>query len=356
MLTASEHLDSSSVQRWVQERLSRTGLNAELRDALENLAQALNEEPAREYPCFLSVVLRTQGRRQEQLQDALLCLSAQTDQDFEVLLVAHDVSDSDLQDLQSAVGNFPKYFSGKVRVLSVTGGGRSAPLVRAIAEAQGEYLAFYDDDDLLTADWVEAFRRGAELAPGQVIRANAAVQENSVEDWANGAKGQRAIGAASAPYPERFSILAHLERSYTPFMTLAFPVTFFRQWGEEIDEELPVCEDWDLLMRAATLVGITEIPELTAIYRRWNDSENSYNAHDEMVWEKAKTRLLEKLDAAPVLLPSNTSTVTAHFIQSEFQERIERLEAERDALLGSTSWRVSAPLRAITRRLRAPRQ
>lgn len=38
---------------------------------------------------FLSVVTRTQGRRLDTLRDALLCLSAQSDQDFEVVVVGH---------------------------------------------------------------------------------------------------------------------------------------------------------------------------------------------------------------------------------------------------------------------------
>ena len=38
---------------------------------------------------FLSVVMRTQGKRLESFKDALLCLASQTDQDFEVVVVEH---------------------------------------------------------------------------------------------------------------------------------------------------------------------------------------------------------------------------------------------------------------------------
>ena len=40
---------------------------------------------------FLSVVMRTQGKRTNALKEALLCLNAQTDQDFEVIVMASDV-------------------------------------------------------------------------------------------------------------------------------------------------------------------------------------------------------------------------------------------------------------------------
>ena len=38
---------------------------------------------------FLSVIIRTQGKREQGLREALLCLQAQECQDFEILLIAH---------------------------------------------------------------------------------------------------------------------------------------------------------------------------------------------------------------------------------------------------------------------------
>ena len=42
---------------------------------------------------FLSVIIRTQGKRFEALKEALLCLEAQTDDRFEVHLILHKATD-----------------------------------------------------------------------------------------------------------------------------------------------------------------------------------------------------------------------------------------------------------------------
>ena len=38
---------------------------------------------------FLSVVIRTQGKREDGLRESLLCMSAQSNQNFEILLIGH---------------------------------------------------------------------------------------------------------------------------------------------------------------------------------------------------------------------------------------------------------------------------
>lgn len=342
---------ASNVELWARERLAAPGISDSLRSAIARLAEELETERLREHDTFLSVVIRTQAKRWEQLQDALLCLNAQTDQDFELLLMLHEVDAETERRIRELVDLYPSAFASRVRLIAVRGGGRTRPLAASLEHIRGEYVAFYDDDDLLMADWVEAFHQGARRAPGQVIRSNVAVQANRAEEWTDGSRGQRTVGLATAEYLRGFDLLEHLERNHSPFMGLAFPSSFFLQWGERFDEELPVCEDWDVLMRAAKLVGVTSVPELTAIYRQWDDVATSYTRHDEEEWRAAEARIRNRLDASPALL-------SAGFVR----RYLDALAAEREitadlgkqlaGVLDSTMWRATAPVRGLLGRLR----
>lgn len=359
--TVSDTADMASVEHWARTRLEADGLAPQLREVLTGLADVLADQRNMQYECFLTVVIRTQGRREEQLQDALLCLNAQTDQDFNVLFMLHDVDTKKAATVRDMVDAYPTGFSERVRLVPVDGGSRTRPLTESVKHATGEYVVFYDDDDLLLADWVESFRRGAMQGPGKVVRANVAVQINRAELQTDGTMGQRTIGPAHSNYTKTFELVEHIERSYSPFMGIAYPMTFFTQWGERFDELLPVCEDWDLLLRATSLLGVVSVPELTAIYRLWENVETSYAGHSDDVWDEAKKRLQNRLDSSPYLMPVGSLSAMLDLAHEETPEKeslrqaLRQSEDVRNAMESSTSWRLTAPLRRVITSVRKVR-
>ena len=52
-----------------------------------------DEGARREGEPFLTIVMRTQGKRLEELTDVMLCLAAQQDDDFELLVMGHKVGE-----------------------------------------------------------------------------------------------------------------------------------------------------------------------------------------------------------------------------------------------------------------------
>ena len=76
---------------------------------------------------FLSVVMRTQGRRIAELREALLCLAAQTCDDFEVILVAHRTTLTEQVAVERLVEDQPPHLRARLRLLLLDEGGRSAP-------------------------------------------------------------------------------------------------------------------------------------------------------------------------------------------------------------------------------------
>lgn len=345
----------SSVESWVRCRLTNQRLSPALRTSLEELARAIEQIRTRDYEYFLSVVLRTQGRRPEQLCDALLCLYAQTDQDFETVLVLHDVEESERESIQSIVHSFPSSFSARVRILPASGVGRMVPLNAAIEVIRGQYVAFYDDDDLLMANWVENFKQVTASSPGRVVRSNVAVQRNRLEKWPDGSGGHRSISLASAEYAESFNLIDHLERNHSPFMGIAFPASFFTDWGERFDVALAVCEDWDVILRAVGLLGVESSPSITAIYRRWEDANTSYTDHDLQVWRASESRVRKKMDSSAFLAPEGTLSAVLEKIADE-RTTSAKIGARLNEVLGSTSWRISAPLRRVIDRARRLRR
>ncbi len=201
-------------------------------------------------PVF-TVIVRTQGRRPRSLREALASLAAQTRPGFDALVAVHG-PDSAAAGVEAALkeaaaadpGSLPDRWS----VLSVEGGGRGRPLNAGLDAARGDYVAFLDDDDLAGPDWLEVFARGAAEAPGRIIRAACGVQTWAV---AGTAEPQAPLGPVDHPYADRFDLLAHLSHSETPICSVALPRLGLERFGLRFDEDLQVCEDWDLIVRAA---------------------------------------------------------------------------------------------------------
>lgn len=321
-------------------------------------------EPETREP-FATVLLRTQGKRPDTLHDALLSLAAQTYEDFEVLLLCHNIADDARRGVEGLVAAMPPEFATRVRIVPVTGGRRGRPLNVGVTEARGRYIVILDDDDVVLANWIEEFARVAERAPGSIVRAVVARQ-----DFHAGKKGRayEAVTAPVCPYPDQFDLLGHLIDNWSPLCGFAFPRLAFAEFGVSFDDELTVLEDWDVVVTLAPLCGVACTTVPTSVYRRWLIGSHSGVDHPEDEWEAARKIIRGRLDSRPVLLPPGEAARVRHLYASHDhqQARADRLEAElaelrrrvgtvEDEFRGSTSWKVSAPVRwagAVARRRR----
>lgn len=282
--------------------LGRPAIDPELRRRVQDVRDLLSTEDAGAGP-FMTVLLRTQGKRVEPLKDSLLCLAAQTDQDFEVLVLEHNAEPSDAAAVKEIIARQPEEFRKRIRLIEVQGGTRSRPLNFGIEAAQGRYIAAYDDDDLVFANWIEEFKKASLTADGRLLRALVANQSAGPEEWPLGEQGFRTTSWPKAEYAQNFDQLKHLLVNHSPFMTWAFPASLFTRFGVRFDEELTVCEDWDVILRGSLTCGVTQIDELTSIYRRWQGVESSYTKHSLESWRKSEARVIKKIDDAVIMLP-----------------------------------------------------
>ena len=306
----------------------------------------------------LTVLLRTQGRRLGQLEEALTCLAAQTVQDLEVIILAHSVDSPIIALIRRLVRSYALGFRERIQVVPVDGGGlRGRPLNIGLSRARGRAIAFLDDDDLVTADWAETFVATLNRHPGQVARSVCLAQ--TIIEVSASQGSYRTIAKASPHYPERFDSVRQVVENTTPFCSFAVDRVAVEVLGLTFDETLPVLEDWDFLMRAALPSGVIDSSRPTSIYHHWSQGSNSSN-EPEAVWTNARMAVTLKLDDKPLLLPRGSASLLhrAGQGQASLQDSAE-LTAEmlrlRDAY---QNWKLLAELREaeIARLTRIERQ
>jgi SAM-dependent methyltransferase len=336
--------------------------HASLVAALEPRPTGRPSDPALIYRGpLMSVVVRTQGSRSS-LVDTLTSLAAQTDQDFEVLLMVHHDDRSRAEQVQRLVDGFEQVFAARVQVVPVSGGGRSRPLNVALAHARGRYLAMVDDGDIVVANWVEAFRVGIQHAPGTIVRAPSLLQWT--ERVGDGDEVVPVSGFEN-PFALRFDYLDHVRRNRSPICSYAVPVAAVDALGVDFDESLEALEDWKFLMEMARWLGVTDVAELvdgpvlaTSICRQLRDGGGSKGLVGEERWATLETRVAEELAAEPSLLPAGALLKIRHFYDGVNMEVPDPVRsdaiAQRDATIQALTHRVAALERSRVWRWSAP--
>ena len=70
---------------------------------------------------FLTVITRTQGKRPEALAETLLCLTGQTDMDFELLLIGHNLNEEQGELVEGIIDSLPDEMKERTRLVRVDG-------------------------------------------------------------------------------------------------------------------------------------------------------------------------------------------------------------------------------------------
>ncbi len=284
---------------------------------------------------FLSVIMRTQGRRDQELREALLSLAAQSSTNFELLLVAHRTTVAQQIQVERVIADQPQEFRDRIRLLLLDTGRRAAPLNHAMRHARGRYLVILDDDDIVLEGWVATFEGHEQVQPGRIMRVQAAVHDVARTE-VRGLTGVRGIESPRTPYAATFSLTDHIATNQSPTHTWAFPVTLHRDFGMVFDETMTTTEDWEFLIRAAEVVGVQDIPTVLAIYQWWVSHESSRTQHDEDDWRQNHSEVHRRLDRKPLLLPAaETRALRARLRRLDELENVLAEHAELRAQLAT---------------------
>lgn len=282
---------------------------------------------------FLSIVTRTQGKRPEALAETLLCLTGQTDMDFELIILGHNLDEKQKALVEDVIDSLPKVMYDRTRLIEVKGGTRTTPLNVGFENAKGSYIAILDDDDIVFDNWVESFKSAAKKNPGAILHSYTLSQKWMTVKINNDVDALRAVAAHTDEFCTNFDWINEINLNTCPPVGLAFPKYAFKDLNIRFDETLNTTEDWDFLMRTAFVTGIADIEEPTCIYRLWQNAENSQTLHSPEEWKKNHLKIIEKFHSIPLLLPIgytrkliwNDSTVNTTNIVDSNKKNLGRL-------------------------------
>lgn len=300
--------------------------------------------------------------RPELLQKALSSVAAQTWPAIEVVVVSANPNHSPLPNL---CGTYPLRFIPTPTPLA-----RSHAANRGLHEARGDYILFLDDDD-----W---------LAPDHIKKLAEALNENphSVAAYSD----VQRVDEGGSPLPQSptppFDPLRLLSANWISVHTVLFRRTMVAQ-GCQFDEALDHYEDWDFwlqLLQQGSFVhapgpsayyrihGSSGVHELEAfysnaalnIYRKWRArwSDAQLSAMMMRVWRMPELLVeLDELNQLRAIERAHLNHERLALIRTQnqiktLQAGVTAHEARIHDLLHSSSWRITAPMRAMARAAR----
>ncbi|WP_177166617.1 rhamnan synthesis F family protein [Nitrosomonas sp. Nm51] len=323
---------------------------------------------------LVSVIIRSMDR--PTLSDALDSVALQTYPNIEVVLV--NAKGPAHKKLNPWCGRYPLHFTHNDEPLN-----RSRAANLGLKTATGKYLIFLDDDDFFYPEHINNLvttlqnRRNARCAYAGV----------HVQHYTNDVLDQ--VTEFNEPYDQH----RLLSRNFIPIHAVLFEKSLIDSNQCGFDENLNVFEDWDFWIQISLCCEIVHVDTISAVYRNHGDSglgrgldKPFLRQTRSKVYEKWKSRFsgeqFEDLiqywddkttDLTGQLAVRTTQTHTlknridqlehekqsnVQFIQS-LQNSIQSLQSHNNHLTGvitgftqSSSWKITAPLRFISRILR----
>ena len=220
-----------------------------------------NPVPAAQAP-LVSVITRTYQGRDMLLRQTMQSVLNQSYPNLELIVVEDGGSHQ-----QAVVEQMASYAreGQQVRFISNPKEGRSSAGNAGLAAAQGRWLMFLDDDDLLFADHIETLAQTLLNDASQ-----AAAYALSIEVHTHMRADRQHYTEARFTTPQTFYqqwdyiVLQH--HNFMPIQSILFQRELYEKWGG-FDVELDQLEDWHLWLRYGYGQQFTYVPKTTSLFR-----------------------------------------------------------------------------------------
>jgi LmbE family N-acetylglucosaminyl deacetylase len=307
---------------------------------------------------LISVIVRTKDRP-EFLAQALASLAHSTYRQLEVIIVNDGGCAYELPvqyPLPMTSTNLP------------VSQGRAGAANAGIAHARGDFVAFLDDDDLVDAEHFETLVGLVRAAGVRVAYTDAAV---GVYEPAAGTGWQ--CVERRIPFSRDFDPERLLFENYIPFNTLLIERALVDKVGP-LDIELPLLEDWDLLIRLTEHVAFHHLARVTCEYRQFPTLDHGLTErrreqqqlfamtariiakHRGRITPEVTARVINRLRAE--IVAEQTSVTTGARQVDILQRQVDILQRQVDvfhreilAMQATRAWRLAERWRALRDRL-----
>lgn len=236
---------------------------------------------------LVSILIRT-CQRPDVLKHALNSVKNQTYKNIQVVVVEDGENRS--EDM------LKKEYSDLNYIYRATGHkvGRSEAGNLALKLANGEYLNFLDDDDLLLPEHISRLVCALKNSDNLAAYSNAEeIQINVISYTPYKYVVKRRLNR----YHQPFNRLLLYTINYIPIQCIMFHKKLYEELGG-FDSGLDALEDWDLWVRYSTKTNFTYINENTSCYftpymrKRKKDRGGSLNLYNEAVYAKFHNYML----------------------------------------------------------------
>ncbi|TVX89439.1 glycosyltransferase [Paenibacillus agilis] len=234
-------------------------------DLLKTLKDSDENDPSKLFiqqlsdPPLVSIVVRTKNREQLLLR-CLESLNQQLYSNIEVVVVNDGGKDVGLV-VESLTVPY-RYISYEQSV------GRAAALNIGLKHANGEYINFVDDDDIVYAEHISTLMKTIVEKEVSVAYSDAMLRlEHKInDDWITYEN--------RLDYSRDFDAELLIKTNYLPILTVLFKKELVDQSGL-INESYSVLEDWDFWIRLSRVTEFEHIKQVTAEYSQRIDKDNA---------------------------------------------------------------------------------
>lgn len=240
-----------------------------------------------ERPCVTVVMANYNGARH--LGAAVRSVLSQTLSSLELIIADDRSTDDSLDVIAEAAGA-----DARVRVLTTAvNGGPGAARNRALATAQGEYIAVFDSDDLMAPDRLERLVTRAKVDHADIVVDNLLVfQDGCAAPW------RPFLHCRGWDHPRTISLADYIEsgRMYSKAPGLGYLKPLFRAEllaEERYREDLRIGEDYDLVLRLLAKGAVMRY-QPDALYR--------YRKHGSSISHVLRREHIEQMLAADAAL------------------------------------------------------
>ena len=217
---------------------------------------------------LVSVVTRTYRGRDDLLREALQSVAHQS-----YPMIEHVIVEDGGEALRGVTEDFcAAYPTAKVSYHPIEKSGRCKAGNIGLARANGKYVVFLDDDDLLFSDHIETCVAELE-ADTKLVAAYALAWEIETEFNETGYEEKSHGTPQMLCQPFDKQVLA--DHNYIPIQAIVFKRSLYEKLGG-FDEDLENLEDWNLWVRYATAGDFKFIEKTTSMFRTpWDLEQKS---------------------------------------------------------------------------------